>query len=79
MHGTQVTLTASASCPGTATYRFWVRAPGGAWQIVRDYATGSSFSWTPLDPGAYALEVDVRNQGSDDAYETVANITYAVS
>ena len=77
--GTQVALSASASCPGTATYRFWVRPPGGAWQIARDYSLDNSFSWKPVAPGSYGLEVDVRDQGGADSYEAVANITYGVT
>jgi len=77
--GTQVALSASASCPGTATYRFWVRPPGGAWQIARDYSLDNSFSWKPVAPGSYGLEVDVRDQGGADSYDAVANIPYGVT
>ena len=75
-HGTAVTLTGSATCLGTPTYRFWARAPGGSWQIVSDYSTSNTFAWTPAVAGTYALEVDVRDQGSYDVYETVFNISY---
>jgi hypothetical protein len=79
-HGTPVTLTGTATCPGTATYRFWVRAPGGSWQIVQDYSTGNTFTWTPAAAGTYSLEVDVRDQGGTATYEHVANISgYAVT
>jgi hypothetical protein len=78
--GTTVTLTATATCPGTPTYKFWVRAPGGAWTVVQAYSTGNSFTWvTPATPGTYYLEVDVRDQGGSDTYEKVANITYVVT
>ena len=78
--GTSVVLTGSATCGGAAEYRFWVRAPGGAWKIARDYAPSSSFTWnTPSTPrGYYGVEVDVRSVGSTAAYETVANLTYLV-
>jgi N-acetylmuramoyl-L-alanine amidase len=78
-HGTTITLSGSASCPGTATYRFWVRAPGGSWQIVRDYTTGNTFSWTPAAAGTYSLEVDVRDQNAAATYETVANISFTAT
>jgi hypothetical protein len=78
-HGTTITLTASATCTGTPQYRFWVRAPGGAWTVVRDYASGNTFGWTPAAAGTYSLEVDVRNAGSAASYEAVANQTYVVS
>jgi hypothetical protein len=78
-HGTTVNLAATATCPGTSTYRFWVKVPGGSWTILRDYATGSTFAWTPAIAGTYYLEVDVRDQGGTDSYEKVYNLTYAVS
>ncbi len=78
-HGTAIMLTGSATCLGTPTYRFWVRAPGGAWQITRDYSTSSTLVWTPAAAGTYSLEVDVRNQNATAVYETVANITFTAT
>ena len=78
-HGTAVTLTGAATCPGTATFRFWVRAPGGSWQIMRDYSTTNTFTWTPATAGAYPLEVDVRDQGGTDTYEAVKNLNYTAT
>ena len=78
-HGTPITLTGSGTCPGTATYRFWVRNPGGSWKIVRDYSTTSTFTWTPAAAGTYSLEVDVRDQGATAVYEVVANSTFNAS
>jgi hypothetical protein len=78
-HGTTITLTATSTCPGTATYKFWIKAPGGSWTVVQPYGLGNTFSWTPATAGTYSLEVDVRDQGGTDSYEKVANITYSVS
>ena len=82
-HGTLVTAVANAVCGngGTPEYRFWVRAPGGAWRIWLDYNANATFNWatTGLAPGLYYLEVDVRNQGSPASYETVYNTTYVLS
>ncbi len=79
-HGSTVTLTATATCPGTPTYKFWIKAPGGAWTVVQAYSTGNTFTWvTPVTPGTYYLEVDVRDQGATDTYEKVSNITYVVT
>ncbi|HEV8597229.1 MAG TPA: hypothetical protein VGR23_05865 [Candidatus Dormibacteraeota bacterium] len=77
--GTQITLSAGAVCPGVATYRFWVRAPGGAWQIARDYSTTSSLTWFPTVAGTYGLEVDVRNQNATSSYEAVSNLTFVAT
>jgi len=80
-HGTAIVLTGSATCLGTAQYRFWVRAPGGSWTIVQDYSSASTFTWSTTGQAAatYALEVDVRDQGSTATYETVANINFALT
>ncbi|HEX9546816.1 MAG TPA: triple tyrosine motif-containing protein, partial [Acidimicrobiales bacterium] len=78
-HGTTITLTGTATCPGTATYKFWIRAPGGSWQLVQNFTTANTFSWTPASAGTYYLEVDVRDQGGTDSYEKVANLTYSVT
>ena len=77
--GTAVTLTGSASCPRTAEYRFWARAPGGSWSLVRDYSTTNTFGWHTATPGgSWSLEVDVRDVGAATAYETVGSLTYVV-
>ena len=78
-HGTPITLTATATCLGTANYKFWVQAPNGSWQVVQQYGPTNTFTWTPTTAGAYNLEVDVRNQNGTDSYETVKNLTYTVS
>jgi len=72
-------VTATATCGGIPTYRFWMRPPGGAWAIVQDYGLSSSFSWSlpyTQPPGTYGIEVDVRNQNATAAYEAVANISW---
>ncbi len=78
--GATIIITGSAICAGTPQYRFWVRPPGGVWKIVQDYGATARYSWatTGKPKGAYGLEVDVRDQGSAAAYETVANLTYLV-
>jgi uncharacterized protein YkwD len=78
-HGTPITVNATSTCPGTATYLFWIKAPSGIWQVVQPYGTGNTLSWTPATAGTYSLEVDVRDQTGTDTYEKVANITYVVT
>ena len=79
--GTSVVLNGSATCAGTPQYRFWVRAPGGNWSVAQDYSASSTFTWntTGLTAGTYSLEVDVRDSGSSQAYDTVANATFALT
>jgi Cysteine-rich secretory protein family len=77
--GTAVSLAATATCPGTPTYKFWIKAPGGAWTAAQQYSTSSTYAWMPTSAGTYYLEVDVRDQGAKDAYEKVSNLTYVVT
>src|SRR2546421_494870 len=78
--GSSMVLTGSASCPGTAQYRFWTLAPGGRWAVVQDYSAASTFTWSTAGKpnGMYGLEVDVRDQGSTASYETVSNFNFLV-
>jgi N-acetylmuramoyl-L-alanine amidase/Y_Y_Y domain len=78
--GTTVVISGSSTCPGPPEYRFWIRPPGGAWSIVQDYGVGTSYGWntTGKAQGTYALEVDVRDQGSEVPYEAVANASYVL-
>jgi hypothetical protein len=72
VHGAvAVTLTATATCPGTPTYRFWIRDPGSRWSLVRDYSTSNTYTWAAANQraGTSNIEVDVRDQGSLDDYE----------
>ena len=73
-------LTGSASCTGAPEYRFWVGL-NGAWTIVQDFSPTNSFSWNTAGKlqATYGLEVDVRNHGAAAAYETVANVYFALS
>src|SRR5207248_1636218 len=68
--GVTVVLTGGAVCAGAPQYRFWVRPPGGAWAVARDYSPTATFSWVTTNKkvGSYALEVDVRNTGATAAY-----------
>jgi hypothetical protein len=78
--GATVTLTASASCMGTPEYRFLVEPPGGSFAVTRPYGTANTYTWSLVGaaPGTYVLEVDVRNAGAADGYETWAQLTFVV-
>jgi hypothetical protein len=78
--GTTITLTANASCPGTAEYRFWI-SESGVWTKVQDYSSANTYSWntTGKPAGTYGLEVDVRDHGSALAYDVVKNSSFALT
>ena len=76
--GPTVTLTGSATCPGTAQYRFWIHKPDGTVGVVQDYSAAKTYSWntTGLALGQYGLRVDARDVGAVADYETVATAYY---
>jgi hypothetical protein len=68
--GTSITFTANASGgTGPYQYKWWIF--DGSWQVVRQWSTDSTFTWTPTNPSsAYRIGVWVRNAGSTaDAYD----------
>ena len=71
-HGAgNITLSATATCPGTATFRFWIQDPGSRWSMVQNFGTSNTYTWAAGNQkaGTSHIEVDVRDQGSLDVYE----------
>jgi hypothetical protein len=79
--GTTVVLTGSATCTGTPQYRFQMRKPGAAWQVVQGYSSAATYNWntTGLPFGGYGVEVDVRNTGATSDYETTDNNIFTLA
>src|SRR5439155_330050 len=52
---TNVTFTALASGCTHPSYQFWIRPPGGAWQVARPYSSTATSTWNTggLAAGAY--------------------------
>lgn len=73
--GTTITLTATGS-GGTApyAYRFWVQPWSGSWQIVREFAPGAAFAWTPVSAGGYNLAVEAKSDGG-----TIAEVQRSIA
>jgi N-acetyl-anhydromuramyl-L-alanine amidase AmpD len=66
-----VTVTAKASVCPSPLYEFWVLAPGaGAYALAHAYSTNPVLSWdtTGLPPGAYRINVWVRDTSSQGTY-----------
>jgi len=81
--GGSVTFSAAVQGQGSYEYRFWRQRPAGSgnWQIVRDYATGSQWTWTTAagDAGTNRIVVHVRRIGSDDRYEVYDRMDFRIS
>jgi hypothetical protein len=76
--GTSVNLTASASCPpGTAEFRFLVRAGNGPYSEFRAWGASPNATWNTggLTAGSYTLRVQVRTSGGS-AVEVHTGIGY---
>src|SRR5207253_6585035 len=66
--GERITWTATATdCGATPVYQFSVAPDGGAFRVVRDFSPTNAFAWTPMQEGAYDIEVTVKDgyQGTE--------------
>src|SRR5437660_43295 len=72
--GERITWTATATECGTApVYQFSAAPHGGAFHVVRDFSPASAFTWTPMQEGAYDIEVTVKD--GYQAAETTSAVT----
>jgi Divergent InlB B-repeat domain len=78
--GTPITFTARALGGSTPyQYKWWVY-DWTTWTLARNWATGSTFSWTPPSPGNYLIQVWARNSGtSTDTWEAYGQVAYTVT
>ena len=79
--GTTVAITAAAAgCP-RPLYQFWLRAPSGAWSIVRSYSSSATFNWNTNGkaPGTYMLSVWARDTASTAAYDSFSAFDYSLT
>jgi hypothetical protein len=79
--GTTITFTATAS-GGVAPYQTkWLLYDGTTWTLLRDWATGTSFAWTPTvaNPN-YRVGVWVRSAGATtDVAESTLSIPFRIT
>jgi hypothetical protein len=72
--GERVTWTATAAdCGAVPVYQFSAAPHGGAFHVLRDFSPSNAFAWTPMQEGAYDVEVTVK-----DGYQA-AETTSAVA
>ena len=57
--GTAITLNTTATGgTGQLYYKYWYcKGIGGMWNVIRDYSTSSSCTWTPPEDGLYTVVV----------------------
>ena len=79
--GVQVGFTAATTGCSQAEYRFWKLAPGGNWQLVRDWSPVGAWAWdtTGNVPGAYNITVWARAVGSPNTWDTAKETLYTLS
>jgi hypothetical protein len=79
--GQTVTFTAlGAGGIGPLQYKFLVSSSGATAQTMRDWATTSSYSWTPATLGDYTVTVWTRSSGVvTDSPQGTATLTYSIS
>ena len=78
--GTSITLAAAASGGvGPQQYKFLLQSTGGAAQIVQNWGTATTYTWTPAATGDYTVTVWARSAGATvDAAQASAQVTYSV-
>ena len=60
--GERLTWTATAvDCGAVPVYQFSAAPQGGAFHVVRDFSRANTFTWTPMQEGAYDIEVTVKD------------------
>ena len=78
--GTPITFSAAASGGvGPQQYKFLLQSTGGAAQIVQNWGTATTYTWTPAATGDYTVTVWARSAGvTVDAAQASAQVTYSV-
>jgi hypothetical protein len=60
--GERITWTATATeCGATPVYQFSAAPHGGAFHVLRDFSPANAFAWTPMQEGAYDIEVTAKD------------------
>ncbi len=79
--GTAVTFTAAgAGGVGPLQYKFLVQPSGGSAQMVRDWSTAATYTWTPATAGTYTVTVWARSAGvTTDAAQALAQVAYTIT
>lgn len=76
--GTSVKLTATPTGGAKVQYQFRVQPVGGTWTLLQAFSTVATCYWKPLTAGTYTLEVQAKETGSANPYDSLTTITYLV-
>jgi len=78
--GTPIAFSAAASGGvGPQQYKFLLQPIGGAAQVVQNWSTATTYTWTPTATGDYTVTVWARSAGvTVDAAQASAQVTYSV-
>jgi hypothetical protein len=79
--GTAIGFSASAGGGvGPRQFKFFVQQAGGSPQMVRDWSTATSYTWTPATAANYTVIVWARSAGvTVDAAQALAQMAYVVN
>jgi len=79
--GTAVTFTANGSGGvGPREFKFFVQPSGGTAQVVQNWSTTTTYTWTPATAGNYTVSVWARSAGvTVDAAQASAQMAYVIS
>jgi hypothetical protein len=73
-------VSATGGSAGPLQFRFWrFDQASNQWMIVQDYSAGSTYTWTPSDPGdlgTHAVQVWARSAGSTANFEAWQSTGY---
>ena len=73
--GIPIQWSASAGQPGESVhFRFDIVSSDGATRLFKDFTTVSTFDWTPLDEGFYAITVTAINPATGDTGATTVRL-----
>jgi N-acetylmuramoyl-L-alanine amidase len=79
--GSSVTFAANGSGGATPyAFKWWVQRDGGAWALLRDWSTNTTFTWTPKDYGTYVIGVWGRSAGATaDLPQVIGTMNFVIS
>lgn len=77
--GQPVTITAEGSITGSSKLQYaFYREDASGWVLIRDYQESNTFTWTPIRPGQYNIQVRVKDKDAG-SYEKAVTVRYLIT